>query len=181
LEISLLGSGVKQKNRSPLRINVGFLLCQSVGFSREFEFEEPTVQVADDLDVFDLNGTISFTRTAQGLYAHGRLSAQIPLECVRCLTEFPQELTIEIRDLFIYPPEKDADPLLVIPETAILDLSGIIREYLILEIPLQPLCHADCSGLCPICGKAQRDGKCEHPQSELDPRMAVLQTLLEDK
>jgi len=171
---------VKQKNRSPLRINVGFLLCQSVGFSREFEFEEPTVQVADDLDVFDFKGTILFTRTAQGLYAQGRLNAKIPQECVRCLSEFTQELAIGIRDLFIYPPEKGADPLLVIPETAILDLSGIIREYLILDIPLQPLCRLDCLGLCPVCGKVQREGKCKHPETRLDPRLAVLQSLLKD-
>ena len=169
---------MKQNNRSPLRINVGFLLHQGIGFSRKFEFDEPIVQVSDDLDVCDLIGEITFTRTAQGLYGKGRLHANIPLECVRCLCECPQDLTIEFNDLFVYPPKKDADPLLVIPETGIIDLSELVREYLILEIPLQPLCKADCRGLCPICGNKLDEEKCEHPETGIDPRLAVLQTLL---
>lgn len=171
---------MKQKNRSSLRINVGFLLCQSAGSSREFEFDETIVQVADDLDVHDFKGSIVMTRTAQGLYAQGEIRAAMPLECVRCLCEYPQELKIAIHDLFLYPPEIGADPLLVIPETGMLDLSGIIREYLLLDVPIQPLCKPDCQGLCSICGSKLSESKCEHPPADIDPRLSVLQTLLED-
>jgi len=97
---------VKQNNYNPLRINVGFLLDESVGTSRKFEFDHPIVQIDEDLDVCDLRGEVTFTRTAQGLYAHGTLSASTPLECVRCLSEFEQELSIEINELFEYPAQK---------------------------------------------------------------------------
>ena len=169
---------MKQNNLHPLRLNVGFLLRQSVGFSRSFDFSEPRVQVADDLDVVNLQGTIRFTRTAQGLVAKGNLEASITLECVRCLSAFNQRLTIEINDLFAYPPKKAADPLLAIPETGILDLSIILREYMLLDIPIQPICTPSCKGFCPICGGNRNEIECDHPEVEIDPRMAALQDLL---
>jgi uncharacterized protein len=180
LEILLPGGGVKQKYYNPLRINVGFLLHESVGVSRKFEFDEPTVQVDNDLDVYDFQGTIEFTRTAQGLYAHGTFLASTPLECVRCLTDFRQELSIEIDELFIYPADKEEDPLLNVPETGVVDLTGLLGEVLTLDIPIQPVCDADCHGLCGICGKRVSEGVCDHPEVEIDPRMAVLKSLLPD-
>jgi len=180
LEFLLLGGGVKQNNYNPLRINVGFLLYESVGSSHKFEFDEPAVQIGDDLDVFDLQGVVSFTRTAQGLYAHGTLSASTPLECVRCLSEFQQGLVVEISELFEYPPTQETDPILAIPETAILDLTVLCRELMLLELPIQSICSQDCQGLCPICGNSLNEGQCEHPEAEIDPRMAVLKTLLQD-
>lgn len=163
---------------SALRINVGFLLHQDVGYSRNFEFNEATVQIEDDLDVCNLIGEVQFTRTAQGLYAKGRLQAKTSLECVRCLSDFNQQLTIEVNDLFNYPPGKDTDPLLSIPQSGILDMTDLVREYLVLDIPIQPVCGTECAGLCAICGNDKQNGMCEHPEEEIDPRMAVLQSLL---
>jgi uncharacterized protein len=177
----LLGGGVKQKYYNPLRINVGFLLHESVGVSRKFEFDELTVQVGEDLDVYDLQGEVTFTRTAQGLYAHGTLNASTPLECVRCLTDFRQGLSVEIDELFEYPPNKETDPMLAILDTGFLDLTSLFREFMVLEIPIQPICHEGCPGLCPICGKAiSVEGTCEHPELDIDPRLAILQSLLSD-
>lgn len=171
---------MKQLNHSALRINVGFLLHQDVGYSRKFEFNEATVQVTDDLDVSNLIGEVQFTRTAQGLYAQGKLKAQVPLECVRCLSGFDQQLTTEVNDLFSYPPDKDTDPLLAIPKTTIVDMTDLVREYLLLDIPIQPICDRGCEGMCAICGNRMSEGMCEHPEKEIDPRMAVLQSLLSE-
>jgi uncharacterized protein len=178
LETLLPGGGVKQISHSALRINVGFLLHQDVGYNRKFEFNEKSVQIADDLGVCNLIGEVQFTRTAQGLYAKGKLKAQAPLECVRCLNEFDQRLTIEVNDLFNFPPGKETDSLLVIPQSGILDMTELVREYLLLDIPIQPVCGTECAGLCAICGNSMQDGICEHPEEEIDPRMVVLQSLL---
>jgi uncharacterized protein len=180
LEILLPGGGVKQNNYNPLRINVGFLLHESVGTNRKFEFDHPIVQIDDDLDVCDLRGEVTFTRTAQGLYAHGTLSASTPLECVRCLSEFQQRLSIEINELFEYPAKRETDPILAVPETGILDMTSLCRELMLLELPIQSLCSPNCQGLCPICGNPLNNGSCEHPETAIDPRLAVLRTLLSD-
>lgn len=165
-------------NRHPLRLNVGFLLHQGVGTYRSFEFNHAHVRLAADLAVSDLKGSVRMSRTAQGLYADGRLGAHATVECVRCLEPFEQDLDVEVHDLFVYPPSQATDPLLTIPETGILDLNPLLREYLLLDVPLRPLCRPDCKGLCPICGKDLNTGPCEHPAVEIDPRLSALRTLL---
>ncbi|MEW6567595.1 MAG: DUF177 domain-containing protein [Chloroflexota bacterium] len=170
--------GVDLNNRHPLRLNVGFLLHQGVGTHRSFDFDHARVRLAADLTVSDLHGSIRMSRTAQGLYADGRLQAHATAECVRCLEAFEQPLEIEVHDLFIYPPSQATDPLLTIPETGILDLNPLLREYLLLDLPLRPLCRPDCKGLCPVCGKDLNQGPCDHAPAEIDPRLSVLKTLL---
>src|SRR6266852_7217881 len=73
-----------------LRLNAGFLLKEGVGYSREFAFDEALVQVSDDLTVHNLGGSVTLTRTPQGLYTQGRLSATLDNTCVRCLEPFDQ-------------------------------------------------------------------------------------------
>lgn len=165
-------------NRHPLRLNVGFLLHQGVGTNRSFDFAHARVQVGTDLAVSDLQGSIRMSRTAQGLYADGRLRAHVPLQCVRCLGEFQQPLEIEVHDLFVYPATQAIDPLLTIPETGILDLGPLVREYLWLDVPMRPVCRPDCKGLCPVCGQDLNQGSCDHPTAEIDPRLSALKSLL---
>lgn len=154
----------------PLRVNVGFLLHQSVGYSRRFDFEQPAVQVGGDLDVSFLRGSIRFTRTHQGLVAQGGLNARTKLECVRCLAEFDQTISLEINELFVYPPSQANDPILVVPETGILDLNPYVREALLLDVPIQPLCRPECQGLCPECGANLNEAPCEHGTAEPEAR-----------
>jgi uncharacterized protein len=174
----LPGCGVNLDIRQPLRLNVGFLLHRDVGFSRNFDFDGIGVKLSDDLEVRNLRGSIRFTRTAQGLVGQGKFEAEASLECVRCLTPFDQTLEIKLDDLFVYPPDRATDPLLAVPETGILDLTPLTREYLILDTPLQPVCNSDCKGLCPECGNNLNEQSCQHGQSEVDPRLAVLKDLL---
>jgi uncharacterized protein len=163
-----------------LCLNVGFLLHQTLGYSRTFDFEVPRVQVGDDLDVSDLRGEVRLTRTAQGLYAAGALEASSRAECVRCLSPFNLILTMTFDDLFVYPSERATDPLLAVPETGLLDLAPLTREYLLLDLPLQALCRPDCRGLCPECGVNRNETACEHEASAVDPRMEGLRALLDD-
>jgi uncharacterized protein len=156
------------------------MLHQTVGYNRTFEFDHPSVQVSDDLDVSDMRGELRLTRTAQGLYATGGLRATTRAECVRCLTPFDQNLTITFDDLFVYPPGKATEPLLAVPETGLLDLSPLAREYMLLDVPLRPLCRPDCRGLCPECGANRNETDCSHEISETDPRLAGLRALLDE-
>ena len=59
------------------------------------------------------------------------------------------------------------------------DLDEELREALILSFPMRILCDEDCPGLCPKCGKPKREGECGCPTREIDPRLAILQTLLD--
>lgn len=157
-----------------MRLNVGFLLHESIGYHRTFDFDHPNVQVSDDLDVADLLGSIRMTRTAQGLYANGHLAAVAGAECVRCLSPYGQALALDLDDLFVFPPAKATESLLSIPETGLLDLNPLVREYFLLAFPLQPLCRPDCRGLCPECGANLNETACGHAPALNDPRWVVL-------
>ncbi len=167
-------------SHNPLRLNVGFLLSKSVGFSRKFEFEQPSIEIGEDLVLHDLRGTLRLTRATQGLYVEGTLLGERRMECARCLEPFDQTLEATIGELFVFPASEAEDPLLAIPETAILNLAPLLREMMLLSIPMRPLCRQDCQGLCQICGINLNEESCEHPEEEIDPRMAPLQSLLSE-
>ena len=168
------------KNRSILRLNVGFLLKEGIGYSREFTFDEAEVHVADDLTVTRLQGAVTFSRTPQGLYAQGRLQAFSHEQCVRCLIDVDQPLSWKIGDLFFYPPENAPQDALTVGEDVHIDLAPLVRENMLLSKPMRILCRPDCKGLCPNCGQNWNEGPCDCREENGDPRWAALQNLKEE-
>jgi len=163
-----------------LRLNVGFLLKEGIGYSREFEFDEPVVSVAEDLTVQDMHGRVSMTRTPQGLYAQGLLRGTVDHICSRCLTDMVQPVSARIAELYHYPPETAPPEALKVSDDAHLDLTSVVREDFLLSVPIQALCMPDCKGLCPDCGTNWNEGPCDCPSEEIDPRWAGLADLLKE-
>jgi uncharacterized protein len=164
---------------SPLRLNVGFIIAQSAGSSRDFPFDIPQINISSDLQISSLYGSIRATRTAQGILLQVNLKAKTNLECVRCLTNFRQSLHVAFTELYAFSQRYVTDSGLLMPETGIIDLTPVLREYVLLEIPISPLCRPDCRGLCPICGNNLNERTCNHDDDSGDPRLASLKALLE--
>ena len=170
--------GANLTKSNPLRLNVGFLLNKDVGYSRNFDFEESSLLIGDDLFIADLQGSVRLSRTGQGIYIKGYLQGKLDLECVRCLSGYEHVLSADIEELFDYPPQKTSDPHLTISDGATLDLNPILRESFLLDVPIQPICRDDCTGLCAVCGEINTAEHPCHAEEEIDPRLAVLKTLL---
>ncbi len=164
---------------SPLRLNVGFVVAQSAGFRRDFPIEIPEINLPPDLHLIDLVGEIRTTRTPQGILLQASLTAQSELECVRCLTSFQQALKMGFTELYAFSQRYMTDSGLLMPETGIIDLHPVVREYAALEIPISPLCKPDCKGLCPICGNNLNESTCNHEDDSGDPRLSSLKSLLD--
>lgn len=164
-----------------LRINVGFLLKEGIGYTRELSFDEPVVELADDLTVSRLVGSVALTRTPQGLYAHGQLCACTTCDCARCLDPFEQTVQSRVADLFHYPPENAPEGELAVSDDVHLDLTPLVREDLLLSIPMHALCRPDCKGLCPECGQNWNEGPCNCRPEARDPRFAALTALLKQE
>ena len=164
-----------------LRLNVGFLLKEGPGYSREFIFEHHEPLRVEDVVITQLDGALRLTRTRQGIVLQGTLSTQSSIECVRCLSEFNLPFTITISDLFVYPPPIpiDAQNPYYVDEGGFIDLSPIIREEGILSVPIQALCRPDCKGLCPSCGQNWNEGSCDCVHETGDPRLSALRALLD--
>jgi len=162
-----------------LRLNVGLLINQPVGYSRDFDFELPFIHLEPDLDLYDLSGSVHATRTSRGILLQGNARATIVTECVRCLSEFHQPLHAEFTELYAFSRNSVDESDLVLPEEAKIDLAPILREYMILEIPIKPVCGGECKGLCPVCGEVlTHNHHPDHEPESIDPRLAVLKTLL---
>jgi uncharacterized protein len=163
--------------RRPLRLNVGFLIKSPIGTSRDFNFEHAAIKLGDDLALRKFTGTARFDRTPQGLLLQGDFSAEIDLECVRCLDEYSQPLKWSFTDLYAFDKRSISESNLLVPEDAQIDLEPLLREYALLEIPIKPVCKPDCKGLCPVCGENLNLTDCGHrPVS--DSPFAAMKDLL---
>jgi uncharacterized protein len=149
----------------PLRLNVGFLLSQTAGYGRQFDFREDKINLGGDLQIDAFSGRLQLNRTPQGIVAKGDFAARLPSECARCLQPFAAPVSIHLEDLFVYPPQNATDPLLAVGEDAHLNLEPLMREYILLNQPTRPLCRADCKGLCTVCG-ADLNEEAEHHHEE---------------
>ncbi len=165
---------------SPLRLNVGFVVAQSAGFSRDFPFELQQINIPPDLQLSSLTGFVRATRTPQGILLQVDFQALTSLECVRCLTDFQQSLDVIFTELYAFSKRYVTDSGLLMPESGIIDLNPVLREYVVLEIPISPLCRLDCKGLCPICGNNFNESTCNHEEDSVDPRLAALKKLLDE-
>ena len=148
--------------RQPLKINVGFLVNQNVGTYRDFDFEYDHLTLARDLVLTDFSGVARIGRTAQGLLVQGDFWAKMDLECVRCLTEFKQDLRADFKELYAFHERDMTDSELLLPENGFIDLEALVREYMLLEVPIRPVCRPDCKGLCPVCGADLNHEDCGH-------------------
>ncbi len=105
------------------------------------------------------------------------MRAELQSECVRCLTSLQQPLEIDFTELYAFTLRSVTDSNLILPEDGYIELESLVREYMLLEVPISPLCSPHCKGLCPICGENLNVRVCNHGESEVDPRLAVLKSL----
>ncbi len=109
-----------------------------------------------------------------GLLATGTVCAPWVGECRRCLRPVTGELTVEFCELFEDTP-RDGESYQLRPDT--IDLTPLAREAILLDLPLAPVCTADCQGLCPTCGADLNGGPCDCAPVSGDPRWAALDVL----
>ena len=167
-------------SRDLFRLNVGFIIHETVGYSREFEIETPAVNLSPDLTLTNVYGIVRISRTAQGLLLQAKMRAESQSECGRCLEPFVQSLEVDFTELYAFSRNSVTESGLLVPETGVIDLSPIIREEMLLAFPLKPICQPDCRGLCPICGENRNLTTCDHIEETVDSPLIVLRTLLED-
>lgn len=164
--------------RRPLRVNVGFLVNSPVGTNREFTFDYPKMRLGEDLTVKDFSGTATFSRTQQGLLLQGEFGSTLSLVCVRCLEDYTQDIHWSFTDLYAFDKKSLSESNLLVPEEGQIDLEPLLREYALLEIPIQPLHQPDCKGLCPTCGENLNRVDCGHRQASTDSSFSALADLI---
>ncbi|MFE6688348.1 YceD family protein [Streptomyces sp. NPDC057743] len=123
-----------------------------------------------------------------GVLVTGTARATVKGECVRCLEPLERVLEADFQELFAYPDadarttasdddaEDEEDTFYI--EDDLFDLEPVLRDAVVLALPLQPVCREDCPGLCSECGARLADDP-DHHHDAVDMRWAALQELVE--
>ena len=108
-----------------------------------------------------VNGSVRLEKHGRDILVRGKLQGHLQLACGRCLENFALPADADF-DLLLVPgpgTPGSEDEELSAPDLDLdyytgetLELEAIIREQIILMLPLKPLCTEDCKGICPRCG-----------------------------
>lgn len=132
-----------------MKININQILPG--GLTLEEEFEASSLDLETEIVRFQRPIKIKaiFSKITNAVTADIVLIYSIHAACSRCLGEFVVDLKKNLK--LNYPIDKFE---------SVIDLDPDIREEIILDYPLKPLCNPDCKGLCPKCGKNLNEGGC---------------------
>ncbi|MDD5189812.1 MAG: DUF177 domain-containing protein [Dehalococcoidales bacterium] len=163
-----------------MQINVAQLLKSEVGVTRQHTVDDV---ITVEGGTYPVKGEVTLTNIGKKILVQGKLIAKADLNCGRCLRPYQSNLPLKVEAEF-YPSvdvvtgfklaEPEDDEAFKIDAQHTLDLSEAIRQYILLALPMKPLCREDCAGICPTCGKDLNQGKCECPPAVIDSRWAEL-------
>ncbi len=141
---------------------------------------------------------LTLEAVSEGILVRGGIAAVLRIPCGRCLapTLHPRRATVtELhrrlvrgprgrgRDRAAEEPDDDVDgaadeEYALVDGDAALDLDRMVRDALLLDVPVRVLCRPDCAGLCPTCGADRNTEPCAHGAVPAgDPRWAALEGL----
>lgn len=113
-----------------------------------------------------------------GIVAVGTVTAPWTGECRRCLRLASGEVVGDVHEIFERVPVEGETRLL---DGVEIDLTDVARDAVLLELPLAPLCRADCAGICPQCGADLNESGCDCVPDTKDPRWAALEQITFDE
>ena len=127
-----------------MHIDVSNILAQGEGSQVDFTVADETPELEGLKLAAPLSGHLRIIGTQDGVFATGRLEAEVELECDRCLRSFTHHLSFPIEAEYERQPEDDQFP---IDKHGSIDLAEPVRQEIEVHLPLQRLCQEDCSGL----------------------------------
>lgn len=129
----------------------------------------------------DIELTVRLEAVIEGVLATGAARVVAVGECVRCLESLEVPLEVDFQELYVYddraPAGGDESGDTRQLEDDLLDLEPLLRDEVVLALPMKPLCTPDCAGLCPECGVRLADVPGHAHEAEIDPRWAALSRL----
>ncbi|HEY8201786.1 MAG TPA: DUF177 domain-containing protein [Actinomycetota bacterium] len=163
---------------SGLLVDVGSMVGRP-GTSREIVSAERIPGLVGTLGWVEENDPVRLELTAEsvleGIEVTGWLSGRLRLRCSRCLADYEEPFRQAVDEIFYLgtPPEEEGYQ--VTGDT--IDLEPMVRDLVVLAIPVVPIHSEDCRGLCPECGADLNVVDCGHRSESADSRWAPLMSL----
>lgn len=171
---------MENTNKSPFMLDVSGLLR---GETRQIEIDSTVDFDATGLDirlshsprikgsVVNMSGYIEFS---------AKLKVGYTTECARCLKSLDCDMELDLK----YPVAESLENMdndeYIIPQNGLIDLSALVEENIILNLPLSHLCSDGCQGLCPKCGANLNEKSCNCVKVEKDPRWSALEHFFDE-
>ena len=170
-----------------MRVNIGELLADRRAV-RAVAFSERLESPAEDIALLEpVTGDLSLIGTGRTVCLTGRMHTVLHGVCGACLRQYQQPLEFAIDEEFGFarPPAAESgrgdaglspeDFVVPIGPDEEVDLSEVVRQQLLLALPIAPRCREGCRGLCPGCGADLNIASCGCPRADVDPRLQTLQ------
>ena len=114
----------------------------------------------------------------EGVLVSGEVDVPVAGQCARCLEPVTDTLELDVQELYAYAGStteetSDEDEVRLV-EGERIDLEPMVRDTVVLALPLSPTCTEDCAGLCAGCGQRLDDLPADHSHELVDPRWAGL-------
>ena len=176
-----------------LRFHIEDIPEEGLEFTRRVGREDLFLEEDDPSTLDEFTVSACLTVVGADVIARGELVGTLRLDCVRCLSQFHQPFRLSFEGIFL--PEEDVrspvakgkrrasdeppDEIEVyVLQDDCVELGELLREQVILSVPMQPLCAPDCKGLCPQCGENLNVKACGCPAGDVFSPFAVLRNLV---
>jgi uncharacterized protein len=149
------------------------------------EFEET---VSFDGVPSPVRAKLKIQKVGTEVVVNGNITADIQLQCSRCLNDFKWDLSFPFEVVFHPVEQLEGEEHREIKAEELnmgfyskdeLDLTDLIKEQIMLNLPMKPLCSNLCKGICPQCGADLSAGDCGCTGQDIDSRLVGLKKFLE--
>lgn len=168
---------------SQLSVEISELL-RHPGTSKRYEFSADVDGLS--LDMGHVRPTLDFdlelASLVEGVLVSGHARGSYELECSRCLSLFDAVFDVELDEMLAYEGQAGSEDGYAVSDDHA-HLEPVVRDSVVLAMPLNPLCRPDCKGLCLVCGADRNTIDCGHAAERTDLRwepLARLKETLED-
>jgi uncharacterized protein len=149
---------------------------------------ELPITVNDNVNPDIAHVNLRVLKLGRKVLIEGSVKISASLTCSRCLKEFSHPLDMTFRDVYNPSEEIETEPDHELSNNELdlsfyssdeIEISELVKEQVLLSVPMKPLCKLQCRGICPRCGKDLNMGTCQCKTEEIDPRLAPLKRLKE--
>lgn len=154
----------------------------SLDLEEKFEVENQTL-------VSPVKAHLELSKTGPEVSISGRIETELKLQCSRCLKMFSRPMDVPIQVVY-HPIEeitaerhalRDDEMETGFYTGSVIDLQDVLKEQVVLNISMKPLCDEACRGICPHCGNDLNSQECSCEKKAADPRFEVLKNYFEKR
>jgi uncharacterized protein len=147
------------------------------------EFLDPKIRQTSPLRA---KGKVELVSDSLGeIRVKGHLAVGMETDCDRCLE--PAACPVDADFELYYRPLEDGlgeekvldegEAQMGFYENGGIELNEVLREFVLLSLPMQRLCSEACKGLCPVCGQSRNLNDCHCQAEATDDRWAALKSI----